>query len=248
MSSKFVIIKLMFLSVIIPAYNEEKRIEKTLLSVHEYLSQQSYEYEIIVVSDGSRDKTVEIVEGLKSNVQNLRLLNNKENHGKGWVVRQSMLEAKGDFRLFMDADNSTTVDQFGDFLPYFSQGYDIVIGSRRIAGADITVKQPWFRDLLGGIFRLIVHTLVPLGVEDSQAGFKAFSKTVAEKLFPKQTIFRWASDVEILAIARKAGFKIKEAPIKWINDSESHVKISGMVKMLFEVLQIRWNLWSGKYK
>ncbi len=248
MSSKFVIIKLMFLSVIIPAYNEEKRIEKTLLSVHEYLSQQSYEYEIIVVSDGSRDKTVEIVEGLKSNVQNLRLLNNKENHGKGWVVRQSMLEAKGDFRLFMDADNSTTVDQFGDFLPYFSQGYDIVIGSRRIAGADITVKQPWFRDLLGGIFRLIVHTLVPLGVEDSQAGFKAFSKTVAEKLFPKQTIFRWAFDVEILAIARKAGFKIKEAPIKWINDSESHVKISGMVKMLFEVLQIRWNLWSGKYK
>ena len=150
--------------------------------------------------------------------------------------------------MFMDADNSTTVDQFGDFLPYFSQGYDIVIGSRRIAGADITVKQPWFRDLLGGIFRLIVHTLVPLGVEDSQAGFKAFSKTVAEKLFPKQTIFRWAFDVEILAIARKAGFKIKEAPIKWINDSESHVKISGMVKMLFEVLQIRWNLWSGKYK
>ena len=94
MSSKFVIIKLMFLSVIIPAYNEEKRIEKTLLSVHEYLSQQSYEYEIIVVSDGSRDKTVEIVEGLKSNVQNLRLLNNKEHHGKGWVVSQSMLEAK----------------------------------------------------------------------------------------------------------------------------------------------------------
>ena len=158
-----------------------------------------------------------------------------------------MLEAQGDYRLFMDADNSTSVDQVEGFLPYFHQGYDIVIGSRRIEGADIAVKQPLFRDFLGGTFRLVVHTLVPLGIKDSQAGFKCFSRKATGAVFPKQKIFRWAFDVEILAVARKMGLKIKEAPIKWVNDADSKVKISGMVKMLFEVLQIRWNLWSGKY-
>src|SRR3989344_7416077 len=118
----------MHVSVIIPAYNEEKRVERTLLSVHEYLSRQSYDYEIIVVSDGSKDNTISIVSNLKSQISNLKIIDNKENHGKGWAVRRGMLEAQGDFRLFMDADNSTTVDQVESFLPYFSQGYDIVIG------------------------------------------------------------------------------------------------------------------------
>ena len=237
----------MYLSVVIPAYNEEKRIEKTLLSVHEYLSRQSYDYEIIVVSDGSKDNTVSIVSNLKSQISNLKIVDDKENHGKGWAVRQGMLEAQGDYRLFMDADNSTTVEQVEGFLPHFSGGYDVVIGSRRIAGANIAVKQPWIRDFLGGVFRLIVHTLVPLGIKDSQAGFKCFSRKATEAVFAKQTIFRWAFDVEILAIARKLGFKIKEAPIRWVNDTESKVKIGGMVKMLFEVSHVRWNLWANKY-
>ncbi len=238
----------MYLSVVIPAYNEEKRIEKTLLSVDEYLSRQSYEYEILVINDGSKDKTAEVVNGFKSKVKGLELVDNKENHGKGWVVRQGMLKARGDIRLFMDADNSTTVDQVESFLPYFSQGYDIVIGSRRIKGSNIAVKQSKIRDFLGGIFRLIVHILVPLDVTDSQAGFKAFSKKAAETLFPKQTIFRWAFDVEILALAKRSDFRIKEAPIKWINDTESRVKLKGMIKMLFEVIQVRLKLWGGRYK
>lgn len=237
----------MYLSVIIPTYNEEKRIEKTLLSAHEYLSKQAYDHEILVVNDGSKDKTAAVVENLKSNIRGLKLLDNKENHGKGWVVRRGMLEAQGDYRLFVDADNSTTVDQIESFLPYFSQGYDIVIGSRRIEGATIAVKQPWIRDFLGGVFRLIVRVLVPLGVKDSQAGFKCFSRKAVEQIFPKQTIFRWAFDVEILAIARRAGLKIKEAPIRWVNDAESRVKMGGMIKMLFEVIQVRLNLWANKY-
>lgn len=237
----------MYLSVIIPSYNEEKRIAKTLQSVDAYLKQQSYDYEILVVNDGSKDKTAEVVRGAVAYVANLRLIDNKENHGKGWVVRQAMLEAKGQVRLFTDADNSTSVDQIANFLPYFEQGYDMVIGSRRIKGAVIAIKQPWIRDFLGGIFRLMVHTIVPLGVKDSQAGFKSFSAKAAEAIFPQQTIARWAFDVEILAVARKMGFKVKEVPIKWINDLESHVKLSGMVKMLFEVLQVRKNLWRGRY-
>ncbi len=236
------------LSVIIPAYNEEKRIEKTLLSVDEYLSKQSYDYEILVVNDGSKDKTAEIASGLAGKLRGLELIDNKENNGKGWVVRQGMLSAQGDYRLFTDADNSTTIDQIERFFPFFAQGYDIVIGSRRLKDSVIAVKQAWIRDFLGGIFRLIVHMLVPLGVKDSQAGFKIFSKKAMGAIFPKQTIFRWAFDVEILAIANKLGFKIKEVPIKWVNDAQSHVKVGGMVRMLFEVLRIRWNLWTNRYK
>jgi hypothetical protein len=122
------------------------------------------------------------------------------------------------------------------------------VGSRRIAGSNIAVKQSKFRDFLGGVFRFIVHTLVPVGVTDSQCGFKAFSGKAAQEIFSKQTIFRWAFDVEILALARRAGFKIKEVPVTWINDAESHVKLGGMINMLLEILEVRWNLWTGKYK
>ncbi len=236
------------LSVIIPAYNEAKRISRTLKSINAFLAHQPYEYEILVVDDGSKDNTVEVVENLSKEIKNLRVVENKENHGKGWVTKQGMLEAKGDIRLFTDADNSTTVDQVAKFLPYFDRGFHVVIGSRRIEGSVITVKQGPIRDFLGWAFRTVVHTIVPLGVTDSQCGFKAFSAKAAKALFTKQTIFRWAFDVEILSLAKKAKYKIQEVPIIWTNDEESHVKLSGEIKMLLEVMTIRWNLWTGKYK
>lgn len=237
----------MKLSVIIPAYNEAKRIDKTLLSTYAFLSRQDYESEIIVVDDGSHDETVAKVEARRTDIQYLRVIKDAQNHGKGWVVRKGMTDATGDVRLFMDADNSTTAVQVEHFLPYFDQGYDIVVGSRRMKNSVIAVKQPWIRDFLGWAFRTIVRIIVPLGITDSQAGFKAFSKKAVDIVFSKQTIFRWAFDVELLAIARKQGLKIKEVPIVWVNDAESHVKLSGMINMLFEVLQIRLNLWAGKY-
>lgn len=236
------------LSVVIPSYNEELRIEKTLRLVSEFLQKQTYPYEILVVNDGSKDGTSSVIQKLESSIPNLRLIDNKENHGKGWVTKQGILEATGDVRLFMDADDSTKVGEITKFLPFFDQGYDIVIGSRRIQGSNIAVKQSGFRDFLGGVFRFIVHTLVPVGVTDSQCGFKAFSARSSQAIFTKQTIYRWAFDVELLALARRQGFKIKEVPITWVNDSESHVKLGGMINMLLEVLEIRLNLWSGKYK
>ncbi len=238
----------MKLSVIIPAYNEEKRIASTLQNINEYLQKQSYQYEILVLVDGAKDNTAQVVRDLETNMPNARLIDNKENKGKGGVVRQGMLEATGDVRMFMDADNSTTVDHIEKFLPFFEEGYDIVIGSRRIKGSDIAVHQPWIRDLQGSIFRFIVHTLVPLGVTDSQCGFKAFSAQATEAIFPKQTIMRWAFDVEILALARKYKMKIKEVPVRWVNDEATTVTLSGKIRMLFEVLQIRWNLITGAYK
>lgn len=236
------------LSVVIPAYNEEHRIGKTLAAVSEFLQKQTYPTEILVVNDGSKDRTAAIVAEYEKKIPNLTLVDNKENHGKGWVTKQGMLKATGDIRLFMDADNSTRVEEVVKMLPFFEQGFDLVVGSRRIAGSDIAVKQPWIRDFLGGVFRFIVHTLVPVGVTDSQCGFKAFSKQAAETIFPKQSIYRWAFDVEILALARRRKYKIKEVPVRWINDAESHVKFGGMVSMLLEVVQVRLNLWSGKYK
>lgn len=238
----------MKLSVIIPAYNESKRIVNTLNDIDAYLKKQSYSYEILVVSDGSTDNTAEVVNNLVTKISGLKFIDNHDNRGKGGVVKQGMLEASGDVRLFMDADNSTKISEIEKFLPYFEQGFDIVIGSRRIKGSQIAVHQPIIRDLLGGIFRLIVHTIVPLHVTDSQCGFKAFSSKASEAIFPKQTIMRWAFDVEILALARKMKFKIQEAPILWQNDEASNVKLSGMIRMLFEVLQVRLNLIFGVYK
>jgi len=239
----------MFLSVIIPAYNEEKSIAKTLLEVDKYLKQQSYQYEILVISDGSKDKTADLVREMQPQVANLKLIDNKENHGKGFVVRQAMLVASGDYRLFTDADNSTTIEQVGKLLPYFKQGFDIVIGSRDVKGAVISNPQPWYRIIFGEVFNLLVQFIVGLwGVWDSQCGFKALTAEAAKDILPKCKIDRWAFDPEILIIGKKMGYKIKEVPIIWANNPNSRVKIRSTVKMGLDLIKIRYNLITGKYK
>ena len=237
----------MYLSIIIPAYNEEARIEATLRSVDLYLSDRQYEYEIIVVNDGSKDKTADVVEGLMKDIPRLRLINNKNNHGKGWVVRKGMLSARGLFRLFMDADGSTSIENLEALFPYSKEGYEVVASSRRIAGAEVEVEQNWLRNILGSVFRIFVRMVVPTGVVDSQNGFKLFTARAAEEIFRRQRTFSWAFDVEVLAIARLLTFKIKEVPIHWVNDGRSHVTLGGMVNMLLEVFQIRLQLWTGTY-
>ena len=234
------------LSVIIPCYKEEKRLPNTLKEVDEYLSTQDYIYEIIVVDDGSPDQTAEKAEEL--DIKNLRVIKNKDNHGKGYVVKQGMLEAKGEYRLFMDADNATSVDQVEKMWPEFKNGYDIVIGSRDIKEADIAVSQSWIRQRLGDIFNLIVQFVGGLwGIWDTQCGFKGLTKKAVQEIFVQADINRFGFDVEILVIAKKLGYKIKEIPVRWINDPESTVKFKSMVKMLFEVLKIRWNLICRRY-
>lgn len=237
-----------YISIIIPAYNEEKRLSRTLEKVDEYLKKQSFSYEIIVVSDGSKDKTSQVVKDLIPRIQNLRLIDNKENHGKGYVVRQGMLDAKGEYRLFTDADNSTSIDQIEKMLPEFEKGFKVVIGSRDIKGAVIATPQSWIRRRLGDIFNLIVQVISGLwGIWDTQCGFKGFTSRAVEDIFPKCKIDRWAFDVEILVISKKLGYKIKEIPVTWVNDPESKVKLKGMIKMLFEVFQIRWNVITKRY-
>ena len=237
------------LSVIIPAYNEEKRLPKTLESVISYLAKQTYQSEVLVVNDGSKDGTATIVRELAKNIPSLRLLDNQENHGKGFVVRQGMLAAKGEWRVFMDADNSTSIDHIHRMWLEKDQGFEVIIGSRDIKGAVIPVPQSWLRRRLGDVFNLMVQVLSELwGIWDTQCGFKGFSAKATQEIFSKATVNRWAFDVELLVIAKKHGYKVKEIPVTWINDANSKVKLSGMINMLLEIGQIRLNMWKGKYK
>ncbi len=237
-----------FLSVIIPAYNEEKRLPKTLKAVSDYLSKQDYEFEIIVVDDGSRDKTKEIAENLKSKIKNLRVLSYEKNQGKGYAVRFGMLNSKGKYRLFMDADNSTSVDQVEKMWPYFKEGYDVVIGSRDVKGAVLDPPQPLYRRFLGEVFGFLVSLFCGLwGIKDTQCGFKCFTKKSAEDIFKRCKINRFAFDPEILVIAKKLGYRIKEIPVYWKNDPESKVKFKSMVKMGMDLIKIRINILKGEY-
>lgn len=241
-------LKNMKLSVIIPAYNEEKRLAKTLEDIDRYLRKQDYEYEIIVVNDGSKDRTAEVVKQMMSKVRNLKLIDNKVNKGKGGVVRQGLLEARGEVRLFTDADNSTSIDHVEKMWPEFERGFDIVIGSRDIKGAVLDPPQPWYRRILGDIFNLLVQVIVGLwGIWDTQCGFKAFTQKVVEDIIPKCKIDRWAFDPEILILAKKKGYKIKEVPVRWVNDPHSKVKFKGMVLMLKDLFTIKWYLITKRY-
>src|SRR3989338_2044944 len=238
----------MYLSVIIPAYNEEKRIGSTLKSIDEYLGRQSYDYEILVVSDGSHDNTVSLVRGFEQSIRGLRLIDSKENHGKGYVVKQGMLEAKGELRLFTDADNSTSIDHLDIFIPHISHGYSIIIGSIGISGHKVASgSEPAWRRVLGKLGNLFIQIMAVPGVQDTQRGFKLFTADAVSKIFPKLTITRWGFDIEVLALARKFGYKIKELPVDWKNDPNSKVCLKAYLQVLSETGKIRWNLITGKY-
>jgi len=238
-----------YLSVIIPVYNEEKRLPKTLEAIDEYLRKQSYDYEIIVVNDGSKDKSEEVLKSHISKIHNLKPINNDTNHGKGYAVRQGILAAVGEYRVFTDADNSTSIDQVEKMWPEFEKGADIVIGSRDIKGAVLDPPQPWLRQaILGEGFKLFRKIIIGLWkIEDTQCGFKGFKKEAVEKIFSKCKIERFAFDPEILIIAKRFGYKIKEVPVHWKNDPESKVKFKSIIKMALDLIKIRLNSIKGFY-
>ncbi|MCL5406901.1 MAG: glycosyltransferase family 2 protein [Patescibacteria group bacterium] len=263
----------MFLSVIIPAYNEEKRLPATLQKVRDYLDHQNITYEVIVVNDGSTDDTSKVSVRLIKDWPNFRLIDNKKNRGKGAVVKLGILEAKGDWRLFMDADGSTEISELDKFWPYVKNfkfqisnfksisklefqnsslnenlSFEIIIGSRYLDKDSIKIKQPLNRRIVSRLGNLLVRILLGIKSVDTQCGFKLFSARATEKIFPLQTITRWGFDIEILAIAIKKGYKIKEVPVDWRDAAGSQVKKSAAFKTLKELIQIKWNMLKGKYK
>ncbi len=241
----------MNLSVIIPAYNEEKHIRKTVESIYQYLYGKNLEHEILVVSDGSTDKTNDIVESMFSVIPTLKLIGYPENRGKGFAVRQGMLKAEGQYRLFTDADNATSIDHIEKMMPYFQQGYEVVIASIAIKGSVVASgSEPIWRRSFGKMGNLFIQLMAVPGIRDTQRGFKIITAEAASKIFPKMTIDRWGFDIEMLALARKFGYKTKEVPITWKNDpnTTSHPRLSAYFQVLMETVKIRWNLMTGKYK
>ncbi len=226
-----------YISVIIPAYNEAERLPKSLRNIIEYLDKQNFNYEIIVVDDGSTDDTVGSVSGFKNTIVIKQLLN----QGKGAAVKRGMLEANGDICVFSDADLSTPIYELQKIIDNINVGYDVVIGSRGIKNDLIKIHQPFYREFMGKTFNKIVQILVMKGIKDTQCGFKGFTKKAANNIFNLQKIKGFGFDVEILYLASRLGMKICETPVEWYNDERSKVNpITDSFKMLIDIIKVRY--------
>lgn len=237
-----------YLSIIIPAYNEAERIPKALVDMDRRLARVDYSYEILVIDDGSKDNTVAVVGKLAPLVKHLRVVETNENLGKGGAVRRGMLLAKGQIRLFTDADNSTSIDQFENMIPFLKQGYDVVIGSRALKGARLEPPEPFYRQLIGKGLNLFIQLILLPGIWDTQCGFKAFTADAADRIFKLSRIGGWGFDVEILSIAKLLGYKTKEMPVRWMDDARSHVRFSAGLQFIRDSVKIRWWIWRHEYE
>ncbi len=238
-----------YLSIIIPAYNEAARIGAALASIKSYVAGQSYSAEVIIADDGSTDALAEIIAAaIADGMPYMRMLRSDVNRGKGDAVQRAMLCARGEYRLFMDADNSVSIDHVQSFLAVAQSGYDIAIGSIRLPGADVSEKNAWYRRLLGRLGKMLTSVIVKTDVYDTQRGFKLFSRRASEKIFPLQTIEGFGFDIEILVIARLYGFKVKEIPVTWINPSGSKVTLMSYLESLVDLMRIKRNELLGVYR
>ena len=237
-----------FLSIIIPAHNEETRLPPSLTEIDSYLRQQPYDAEVIIVENGSVDRTHEVALKFASTLEYVRVIQSPDNlRGKGLAVKQGMLQARGQWRFICDADLSMRIDDLAQFLPPAANGYDLLIASREAPGAR-RVDEPEYRHLIGRVNNLIIKLAALNDFEDTQCGFKMFSRDAAEDLFGVQRMNGIGFDVELLFIAKRRGYKIKEVPITWYYDSYSTMKLwDDSVKMLREILEIRQNWRRGVY-
>lgn len=239
-----------YLSVIVPAYNEAERLPRTLERFNKYLSSTGFTYEILVALDGPSDRTREVLREMRREIPHLKVMDRPVNHGKGFTVKEGMLRAAGRIRLFTDADNSTDIAHFDKMIPLFKDGYDIVIASRHskdAAGAQQAVPQARYKRIVGQFGNIIIRSVAVPGIWDTQCGFKAFRAEVAERIFSQTTIEGWAFDIEILAVARAANYKIGIIPAYWVNDARSHVRWFDYLRVLGDTLRVRIRLMAGKY-
>lgn len=231
-----------FVSIVIPAYNEEQRITDTLKRIGAYARTKPFIVEVIVSDDGSLDQTIPCAKAVlaESGISH-QVLRAPANQGKGAAVRRGMLAASGEYRLFSDADLSTPIEELDRFLPLLiDKKADVVIGSRALQGANIVEHQPWFRECMGRVFNKVATVFAFRGIKDSQCGFKCFTAGAAQKLFLLQKLDGFSFDVELMFLAQKLGFRVQEIPVTWINSAASKVKVfSDPIKMFWDVLRIR---------
>lgn len=235
-------------SIIIPAYNESQRIAASLDKIIAYTSEQKWLTEILVVNDGSRDNTADIVREYAKTHPQVRLIENPGNRGKGYTVRHGMSQATGEILLFTDADLSSPIQESKKLFAAIQAGADVAIGSRWLQAELQTERQPLHRQLFGRIFNLLLRIILGLKYKDTQCGFKAFTRKAALALFPRQRIERWGFDPELLFLSQKYGLHIAEVPVEWAHDDRSKINpvVDGF-KMFTEMLRIRWADITGKY-
>ncbi|MBU0571730.1 MAG: glycosyltransferase family 2 protein [Candidatus Omnitrophica bacterium] len=240
--------KNILLSVVIPAYNEEKYISSTLDEISGYLKNREFNAEVILVDDGSRDRTVEIAMSMLDKFRDLKIIESSPNRGKGYVVKRGMLKARGDIILFMDADNATSIKELDNFLPVFDAGYDAVIASRRMKGSVVEVSESPLRILLGQTYILLSRIILGSKVRDFNCGFKAYRRDPAKKIFSLQKMDDWSFDTEIIFLIDKFGMKIKEMPVRWEHKDTSKVKpLQAGIESFLSLIKIKFNDIAGIY-
>lgn len=247
-----------FLSIVVPAYNEERRLPATLQSIIEFLQAQPWEAELLVVDDGSLDQTVSAAEALQATYPNLRVLRN-DHRGKGYTVRSGMLAANGRYVLFTDADLAVPLVEWSKLAPLLEAGCQVVIGSREGLGAR-RIGEPRYRHFMGRVFNWLVRFIALGGIQDTQCGFKAFQREAARSIFTQVQLYGanakvvtgaavTAFDVEVLFLARKLGYCVKEVPVTWQYGNETKVDpLRDSLRNLMDVLRVRWNDLRGRYR
>lgn len=241
-----------YLSVIIPSYKEGERIGRNLLEIDKYLKTKSFSYEILVIVDGSPDNTAEVAGNYALQVPNLRVIDNPDNHGKGYCVRQGLLEAKGKYRIFLDADGSTSITHWDAFQPEFEKGADVVIGDRDLPESFIQVHQPKHREIMGDMGNLLIRGVLGLwGYADTQCGFKALSAEASQAVASRMVVDRFGFDFELVKLALSLGYTVKKMPVRWMNEAGSTVSLTGkngFTQVLIDLAKTRFRLWTGFYK
>jgi dolichyl-phosphate beta-glucosyltransferase len=235
-------------SIVIPAYNESARIPGTLRSVVECVRANAWPAEIIVVDDGSKDATAQVVRAFAAGASEIRLIQNPGNRGKGYSVRNGLLQALGEIVMFTDADLSAPIEEAERLFAAIADGADIAIGSRWLERTRQTIRQPLYRQFFGRCFNGVTRAVMGLPFADTQCGFKAFTRTAAQTVFQLQTIDRWGFDPEILFIALKRGYRIEEVPVSWAHDERSRMSyLKDGMRMLEDIAIVRWNALLGRY-
>lgn len=236
------------LTIVVPAFNEEKRIGKTLEAVHRYFCTKNIRREIIVVDDGSNDDTAGVVNGMQERIPDLRLVGYHPNRGKGHAVKTGVEKSRGEYILFTDADNSTPIEEFEKFYPLLPNT-EVVIGSRYAAESNVKIKQPGYRILIGRLGNLLIQIFLFDDVRDTQCGFKAFQRRAAQEIFSRMKVSRFGFDIELLSIAYLLKYSVREVPVSWYNSPESRVRpVKDALRTFTELLYIKLNLMSGRYE
>lgn len=240
-----------YLTIVIPAYREEHRIGETLQSIDRYLEQRKIVAEVLVVVDGSPDDTAEVVRNYALRMPYIRVIEHTTNKGKGHAVRTGLSEAVGEYVLFMDADGSTSIDHTDALLEKLVAGADVVVGSRRVAGADIHIHQSRYRELSGSIGNILIRSMLGLWrYPDTQCGFKGFTRTAAHTLARLMVVDRFGFDFELVALAARLRYRIVQLPVRWMNDGASTVSLTGpngYLQVMRDLVRVRARLWFGDY-